>query len=98
VVLLLEVLVAAAILFGVVAFVAGRVEGMAPAPPDEGRPVPGDRGLTGEDLQLARFPLAVRGYRMHDVDVLLVRLGAQLDQQAAEIDRLRSAPVESSDS
>jgi DivIVA domain-containing protein len=38
-----------------------------------------DGPLAGEDLRRVRFPLAVRGYRMTEVDELLARLADQLD-------------------
>ncbi|MCB9413408.1 MAG: DivIVA domain-containing protein [Actinobacteria bacterium] len=55
--------------------------GQLPAPPTDRPPtmVP-DGPLTGADLASVRFPVVVRGYRMEDVDALLDRLGAQLDQ------------------
>ncbi|WP_245565192.1 DivIVA domain-containing protein [Nocardioides insulae] len=41
--------------------------------------VPSARPLTGTDLRRVRFPLAVRGYRMAEVDALLSRLAEELD-------------------
>lgn len=46
--------------------------------PDTG--LPDDGPLGAADLRRARFPLAVRGYRMAEVDALLARLADQLDQ------------------
>lgn len=46
--------------------------------PDPEIPAAGD--LTADDLRRVRFPLALRGYRMADVDALLDRLARQLDQ------------------
>ncbi len=53
---------------------------MAPAYDD--RPdvaLPDDRALEASDLRTVRFPLAVRGYRMSDVDALLARLATELE-------------------
>ncbi|WP_121254954.1 DivIVA domain-containing protein [Nocardioides ferulae] len=74
---------------GVVAVVAaGRGEPLAPAYDD--RPdarVPADGPLVADDLRRVRFSLALRGYRMSEVDALLDRLAAQLEQgqAAAEV-------------
>ena len=38
--------------------------------------------LVGDDLRRVRFSLALRGYRMSEVDALLDRLAAQLEQDA----------------
>lgn len=45
--------------------------------PDAG--VPADGPLQAGDLRRVRFSLAVRGYRMSEVDALLDRLAAQLE-------------------
>lgn len=42
--------------------------------------VPADRPLTGADLRQVRLTTAVRGYRASEVDALLDRLAAQLDE------------------
>lgn len=67
---------------GAIAMVAaGRGQPMAEEyadHPDPGVPAHGD--LTADHLRRVRFPLAVRGYRMVDVDALLDRLAGQLEQ------------------
>lgn len=94
VVLVLEILLAAAVVFAIVAFAAGRVEGMAPAPPDSSpRPLP-DGALQPEQLPELRFGLAFRGYRMADVDAFIERVGVELAERDAEIERLRRTPLE----
>jgi DivIVA domain-containing protein len=45
--------------------------------------LPADRPVTAEDLRRVRFPLALRGYRMADVDALLDRLAQE--REAAEV-------------
>jgi DivIVA domain-containing protein len=67
-------LVIAAIVFGVTVMLAGGDRGLTPAEPD-GRalPLPSDRPLGEEDLLRARFDVALRGYRMSQVDQALQR-------------------------
>ena len=43
--------------------------------------LPSDRPVTGEDLRELRLNTVVRGYRASEVDALLDRLAAQLDEQ-----------------
>jgi DivIVA domain-containing protein len=65
---------------GVAMLAAGHGEPMAPAYDD--RPdalVPGQRPIDSTDLRKVRFSLAVRGYRMAEVDALLARLAGQLE-------------------
>jgi DivIVA domain-containing protein len=94
VVLVLEVLLAAAVVFAIVAFAAGRVDGMAPAPPDASpRRLP-EGTLTPEQLPDLRFAMAFRGYRMADVDAFIERVGVELAERDAEIERLRRVPLE----
>ena len=68
---------------GVAMVASGRGGSMAPAYDD--RPdlaLPDDRPLEAGDLRTVRFPLALRGYRMSDVDVLLARLATELEDRA----------------
>ncbi|MGN6782029.1 MAG: DivIVA domain-containing protein [Marmoricola sp.] len=65
---------------GVAVAAAGKGTPMAEAYDD--RPdalVPADRPLAGADLRRVRFSLAVRGYRMSEVDALLDRLAGELE-------------------
>ena len=54
-------------------------------------PLPADRPVGREDVESLRFPLAVRGYRMSDVDDALGRLGAELAERDARIAGLEAA-------
>ena len=72
---------------GVAIVASGRGGSMAPAYDD--RPdldLPPDRPLGAQDLRTVRFPLAVRGYRMSDVDTLLARLATELEDRDAPED------------
>ncbi|MBV6728460.1 DivIVA domain-containing protein [Nocardioides daeguensis] len=65
---------------GVALLAAGRGEPMAPAYDD--RPdalVPAAGPVRAEDLRRVRFSLALRGYRMAEVDTLLTRLAREME-------------------
>lgn len=72
------------LVLGAIAMVAaGRGTPLAPEYDD--RPdvsVPAGR-IVGDDLRRVRFSLALRGYRMSEVDALLDRLAAQLEADGA---------------
>ncbi|MFH8338559.1 DivIVA domain-containing protein [Streptomyces sp. AM6-12] len=88
-VIALAVVVAAVTL----AVVGGGESGPLPdaAPERLHDPLPDDRPVGREDVESLRFPLAVRGYRMSDVDDALGRLGAELAERDARIAGLESA-------
>ncbi|CAL9519999.1 hypothetical protein SUDANB58_03826 [Streptomyces sp. enrichment culture] len=69
------------------AVVGGGGSGPLPeAVPDRLRDLlPPDRPVGRADVEHLRFPLAVRGYRMADVDDALGRLGAELAERDARI-------------
>ncbi|MGX4689996.1 DivIVA domain-containing protein [Streptomyces sp. JNUCC 63] len=75
--------------------VVGGGEGTGPLPeaaPERFQdPLPPDRPVNRADVEGLRFPLAVRGYRMADVDDALGRLGAELAERDARIADLESA-------
>jgi DivIVA domain-containing protein len=88
---ILTLLVVGGALFLAASFAFGRGEEMAPVLP-EGTPVelPDDRLARGDDLRALKLSVALRGYRMDEVDWLLDRLSEQLDSRDREIARLRS--------
>jgi DivIVA domain-containing protein len=45
--------------------------------------VPSDRPLGAEDLRKVRFSIALRGYRMSEVDALLARLADEQESRGA---------------
>ncbi|MEV0227519.1 DivIVA domain-containing protein [Streptomyces sp. NPDC050704] len=77
----------------VLAVVGGGESGALPEVPPEHLhdPLPLDRPVHRADVETLRFPLAVRGYRMADVDDALGRLGAELAERDARIADLESA-------
>jgi DivIVA domain-containing protein len=85
--LFVVVLVAAAF-FGVAALVFGRGEELAPLAPDATPTRLPSGEIAGEHVRELRFPQAVRGYRMTEVDWVLDRLADELDRVGAERDGL----------
>lgn len=95
-VMFLFLVVALAVVVGAVTLaVVGGGEGDGPLPeaaPERLRDaLPADRPVARADVDSLRFPLAVRGYRMEDVDDALGRLAAELSERDARIADLESA-------
>jgi DivIVA domain-containing protein len=88
---ILALLVVGGVLFLAASFAFGRGEEMAPVLP-QGTPVelPEGRLARGDDLRALKLSVALRGYRMDEVDWLLDRLSEQVDSRDREIARLRS--------
>jgi DivIVA domain-containing protein len=86
------VLVVGGLLFLGASLLLGRGETQPPAALDRS-PVelPDDRPVTAEDVRALRISVAVRGYRMSEVDWLLDQFAITLEERDAEIARLRSA-------
>ena len=63
------------------------------APPLRDEPpweLPPDRTLRAEDVDTVRLPVALRGYRFAETDLLLDRLAGELRDRDNEIARLRT--------
>lgn len=83
-------LVAAAV-FGGASLVFGRGEELAPLPPGA-TPTRLPAGpIAGDDVRALRFPQAVRGYLMAEVDWVLDRAAAELDALRERVRRLEAA-------
>ena len=66
------------------------------APPIRDEPpwdLPADRRLQPEDIDSVRLPVALRGYRFAETDILLDRLAAELRIRDEEIARLRGHTI-----
>jgi DivIVA domain-containing protein len=91
----LGILVVGGLLFLAASWLMGRGETQPPAELDRS-PVelPDDRPVTADDVRSLQLPVALRGYRMTEVDWLLDRLAVALEERdtshAAEIAALRS--------
>jgi DivIVA domain-containing protein len=90
VITVLEYLVIAAVIgaivFGIAVVVFGRGEQMAPLP---ARTSPSElpaHDLRGDHVRQVRFGLALRGYRMSDVDWTLERLADEIDTLRGRLD------------
>lgn len=83
-------LLAVAVIGGVVAVALGRVRGGLDAPtvsrPYRGLP---ETHLVADDVDAVQFSLGLRGYRMDEVDAVLSRLAAALADRDDEIRSLR---------
>ncbi|MEU9121435.1 DivIVA domain-containing protein [Streptomyces sp. NPDC048506] len=72
--------------------VGGDGGGLRDSEPDRlSDPLPEDRPVGRADVEAVRLPVAVRGYRMDDVDDVLDRLGAELAERDARIAELEAA-------
>jgi DivIVA domain-containing protein len=69
--------------------VFGRGEQMAPLDPRTSPAELPDHDIDAEDVRKIRFALALRGYRMSDVDWTLERLGEQISSLRLENAHLR---------
>jgi DivIVA domain-containing protein len=87
VLLAVEVVVVAVIVFVVAALAVGRLDRMSPAPQDgpwAGLP---SGSLSAVDVTATRFDMAFRGYRMSEVDAVLARLADELAWRDDELAR-----------
>jgi DivIVA domain-containing protein len=91
---LLVAVVVAAALFGIATVVFGRGEELPPLPPGVTPTRLPDGELAGSHVRELRFPQAVRGYRMAEVDWVLDRLADELDRIGAERDGLAARVAE----
>ena len=94
-VLVLEIVIAAVVVFGVAAVAMGYGGSITHFAPDwPGRRLPEGRTLRAADVTHARFSLAFRGYRMSEVDDALDRLALEIAQRDARIEQLTGRPYE----
>jgi DivIVA domain-containing protein len=81
----------AAVLFLIAAYVLPAGERIAPPIRDEPLwELPASRTLAAEDVVAVRLPVALRGYRFAETDLLLDRLADELKARDDEIIRLRA--------
>ena len=91
-VFVLGVLVVAGLLFLGASWLLGRGETQPPADTDRS-PVelPDDRPVTADDVRALQISVALRGYRMAEVDWLIDQFAQVLEERDAEIAALRAS-------
>ena len=94
----LQYLVVAAVIglvvFGIAVFVFGRGEQLAPLSPRVSPTELPDTGMTPEDVRKVRFAMALRGYRMSDVDWALERMAGELERLRGQLAGLSGSGVD----
>ena len=88
---LVVMVLVAAVVFLLASVVFGRGEELAALPPGASPTRLPESGITGEDLRDVRFQLVVRGYKMSEVDWVLQRVSAELDELRARVAELEEA-------
>lgn len=93
-----EIVLAAVVVFGVAAVAMGYGGSITHFRPDwPGGPLPEDRTLRSDDVTSVRFSLALRGYRMDEVDAALDRLAGEIADRDARIEQLTGRRYEAGD-
>ncbi len=87
-VLVVEIVIVAAVVFAVAALAVGRFDRLTPAPPDSASVGLPAETVTAGDVTRLRFAMALRGYRMAEVDAVLLRLAEELARRDDELVRL----------
>ncbi len=96
--LVLEIVLAVLVVFGVAAVAMGYGGSITHFSPDwPGRALPEDRAVRDDDVKQVRFSLALRGYRMREVDAALERLATEIAKRDARLEHLTGRPFELSD-
>ena len=82
---LVVLILVAVVLFGVGSVLFGRGEVLPPLPRATTATVLPASGVTGADVDSVKFTQMLRGYKTSEVDWVLDRLGAELDQLRGEL-------------
>ena len=88
---LVVLILVAVVLFGVASVLFGRGEQLPPLPRATTATVLPASGVTGADVEAVKFAQVLRGYKTSEVDWVLDRLGAELDQLRGELAAVRAA-------
>lgn len=87
---LLVMLLVAAVVFLLAAVVFGRGEELAPLSPGSSPTRLPAQDITGEDVRNVRYQLVLRGYKMSEVDWVMRRLGAEIDDLRTRVNELEA--------
>ncbi|MCA1837083.1 MAG: DivIVA domain-containing protein [Actinobacteria bacterium] len=85
---LVVMVLVAAVVFLLASILFGRGEELPALPPGASPTRLPESGVTAEDLRGVRFQQVVRGYKMSEVDWVLERVGAELDELRARVAEL----------
>lgn len=81
----------ALLLFGLASVLFGRGEQLPPLPRATTATMLPASGVTGADVDAVKFSQVLRGYNTGEVDWVLDRLGAELDQLRGELAAVQAA-------
>jgi DivIVA domain-containing protein len=84
----------AAVVYLIASAVFGRGEELAPLPPGASPTRLPAGEVYGEDVRAVRFQQTLRGYKMSEVDWVLSRLGAEVDELRNRVAELEGAQPE----
>ena len=88
---LVVLILVSVVLFGIASLLFGRGEELPPLPRATTATVLPASGVTGADVEAVKFTQVLRGYKTSEVDWVLDRLGAELDQLRGELAAVRAA-------
>ena len=88
---LVVLILVSAVLFGIASFLFGRGEQLPPLPRATTATMLPVAEVSGADVDAVKFTQVLRGYKTSEVDWVLDRLGAELDQLRGENAALRAA-------
>jgi DivIVA domain-containing protein len=91
---LVVMVLVAAVVFLLASVLFGRGEELPGLPPGASPTRLPESGVTSDDLREVRFQQVVRGYKMSEVDWVLQRVGAELDELRARVANLEAAVEE----
>lgn len=94
---LVVLILVAVVLFGVGSVLFGRGEVLPPLPRGTTATALPASGVTGADVDAVKFTQAFRGYKTSEVDWVLDRLGAELDQLRGELAAIQASRVDADD-
>ena len=94
---LVVLILVAVVLFGVGSVLFGRGEVLPPLPRATTATVLPASGVTGADVDSVKFSQTLRGYKTSEVDWVLDRLGAELDQLRGELAAVRATQADADD-
>jgi DivIVA domain-containing protein len=94
---LVVLILVAVVLFGVGSVLFGRGEVLPPLPRATTATVLPASSVTGADVASVKFAQAFRGYKTSEVDWVLDRLGAELDQLRGELAAVQGTRVNADD-